>query len=169
MIYLAHHGIKGQKWGVRKYQNPDGSLTSEGRKRYGLVGSTKAYIKKRQKNVDRFYKESKNLGDDKTRDQMTKEERAIFDKADSAYVRRQKKATAEYKKDLMIGINDKRNRVRRTGQKVVKSILVKNANRRLSDIDFGTRKSNPWSEKPYNPYDYNWTERPSKRRNGPNI
>lgn len=34
-VYLAHHGIKGQKWGVRRYQNPDGSLTDEGRKRYG--------------------------------------------------------------------------------------------------------------------------------------
>ena len=32
---LYHHGIKGQKWGVRRYQNPDGSLTDEGRKRYG--------------------------------------------------------------------------------------------------------------------------------------
>lgn len=28
-----HHGIKGQKWGVRRYQNPDGSLTPEGKKR----------------------------------------------------------------------------------------------------------------------------------------
>lgn len=31
---LAHHGIKGQKWGVRRFQNPDGSLTSLGKKRY---------------------------------------------------------------------------------------------------------------------------------------
>lgn len=31
---LYHHGIKGQKWGIRRYQNPDGSLTPEGRKRY---------------------------------------------------------------------------------------------------------------------------------------
>ena len=34
--YLAHHGIKGQKWGVRRYQNGDGSLTPEGRQRYGV-------------------------------------------------------------------------------------------------------------------------------------
>ena len=33
-IYLAHHGIKGQKWGVRRFQNPDGSLTNAGKKRY---------------------------------------------------------------------------------------------------------------------------------------
>ena len=31
---LQHHGIKGQKWGVRRYQNPDGSLTPAGEKRY---------------------------------------------------------------------------------------------------------------------------------------
>lgn len=30
---LCHHGIKGQKWGVRRYQNADGSLTDQGRKR----------------------------------------------------------------------------------------------------------------------------------------
>lgn len=31
---LYHHGIKGQKWGVRRFQNKDGSLTSAGKKRY---------------------------------------------------------------------------------------------------------------------------------------
>ena len=32
--YLEHHGIKGQKWGIRRYQNPDGSLTETGKKHY---------------------------------------------------------------------------------------------------------------------------------------
>lgn len=31
---LYHHGIKGMKWGVRRFQNDDGSLTSAGKKRY---------------------------------------------------------------------------------------------------------------------------------------
>ena len=38
---LYHHGIKGQKWGVRRFQREDGSLTTEGQKRYdGGQGKT---------------------------------------------------------------------------------------------------------------------------------
>ena len=39
--YLAHHGIKGQKWGLRRFQNEDGSLTALGRERRGLSPETK--------------------------------------------------------------------------------------------------------------------------------
>lgn len=32
---VVHYGVKGQKWGVRRYVNPDGTLTPEGERRYG--------------------------------------------------------------------------------------------------------------------------------------
>jgi hypothetical protein len=34
---LMHHGILGQKWGVRRFQNPDGTLTYAGKKRYSKL------------------------------------------------------------------------------------------------------------------------------------
>lgn len=34
---LCHHGIKGMKWGVRRYRNEDGTLTDAGKVRYGSV------------------------------------------------------------------------------------------------------------------------------------
>lgn len=44
---LRHHGVEGQKWGIRRYQNPDGTLTAEGKRRYGTIeGFNKAYTKK---------------------------------------------------------------------------------------------------------------------------
>lgn len=42
---LYHHGILGQKWGIRRFQNPDGTLTPEGRERYGNPESGKENYK----------------------------------------------------------------------------------------------------------------------------
>ena len=47
-LYIAHHGIKGQKWGVRRFQNEDGTLTSAGEKRY-LLGEAKRTFKEEKK------------------------------------------------------------------------------------------------------------------------
>ena len=54
---LRHWGIKGQKWGVRRYQNKDGSLTPAGRKRYAdeeaALKNREKSIKEREKNAAR--------------------------------------------------------------------------------------------------------------------
>ena len=42
---LEHHGIIGMKWGVRRFQNPDGTLTPEGRERYYGSKETKKFAR----------------------------------------------------------------------------------------------------------------------------
>lgn len=44
--YLAHHGTKGQRWGVRRFQNPDGSLTAAGKIRYSVWNGGRSIGKK---------------------------------------------------------------------------------------------------------------------------
>lgn len=105
-IYIEHHGILGQKWGIRRYQNKDGSLTSSGKKRYG-----KQIQKMEKKAVQKTYKEDRKNGGSfvfKSYRQGTgenyKKAKSDFNKKminDSKYKELSKKAFDAEKKRLM--------------------------------------------------------------------
>ena len=55
---LYHYGVKGQKWGIRRYQNPDGTLTKAGKEHYSnsdVKNSFENYRNKQLKKVNRKY------------------------------------------------------------------------------------------------------------------
>lgn len=58
---LYHHGSKGMKWGVRRYQNADGSLTSKGKARYARDAREKEF-NKYDESSGKYYNQSKKNG-----------------------------------------------------------------------------------------------------------
>lgn len=75
--YLYHHGVVGMKWGVRRYQNKDGTLTPSGKKRY--LGADGKLNKLGQKEVGATYKSdgekskrASDMTDNELRDSITR-------------------------------------------------------------------------------------------------
>ena len=50
---LTHHGIKGMRWGVRRYQNKDGSLTKAGRKKMAKLDKEYSKLIGQNRNTDK--------------------------------------------------------------------------------------------------------------------
>ena len=69
--YLAHHGVIGQKWGVRRYQNYDGSLTALGRKHRGLSEKSSKAVRTVEKAIKKRRAEKQAI-----REEARKESRA---------------------------------------------------------------------------------------------
>ena len=105
---LYHHGIKGQKWGVRRFQNSDGTLTDAGRKRrdYNSTSIGAAIARRQNAKVDKSFKDWKSGSEAK---ELAIEKGKIASDAKMAYERDPKNkdlkreynsANREYKKAL---------------------------------------------------------------------
>ena len=78
MNELYHYGIKGQKWGVRRFQNKDGSLTLAGRKRRDEFSDTeKSVVNKLSNSYSKFVKKPIDISEVKSRGNVNSEDAYI--------------------------------------------------------------------------------------------
>lgn len=78
---LWHHGTMGMKWGIRRYQNPDGSLTTAGKIRYGNKNRLETSVNKKAAKLQRKYNDltgksirQNNAAKDKTDEEARKKD-----------------------------------------------------------------------------------------------
>ena len=113
--YLAHYGIKGMHWGVRRFQNPDGTRTAAGREReremYGKgngSGGRFESVKKARQNLKNIKSEENKLYKEwisrARKKDLTEEEGDAYDRKTDKYAEKRKKAKEklrqEYKNTL---------------------------------------------------------------------
>ena len=129
---LYHHGIKGQKWGERRFQNEDGSLTAAGRERYGL-SNLKSIVSTRQQKPPKF---SKVDGPSEHKSKYSGENKPKLPSVDE--IKRMKKNSKEFKEAVKT-ITDSKMTTKQKAKKL-SEIGAHNESADLYRKDFSNKK-----------------------------
>lgn len=107
MSELYHHGIKGQKWGVRRYQNKNGTLTSAGKKRYSeFSDAEKSVINKLSNSYGKFIKKPIDISEIKSRGNVNSKDAEICAGLANKVFDRSSKIEPKITKDVISSVSN---------------------------------------------------------------
>ena len=132
---LFHHGVKGQKWGVRRFQNEDGTLTEEGKKRYNQNGSAEDSAKTTDEENDKKYSDMSDKEKDEFISKLKKENERnkVVDEYNNRISKQLKSESDATEKEFDNSIN-----MIREGQNITSNLSVL-----ARDPKKGSNRSNP--------------------------
>lgn len=132
LTYLAHHGVKGQKWYERLYQNKDGSLTPLGRVHYG-VGQARKKASSGVKKLASDARTSANI--EKKRRQKLRAER-LEKKAERSEARRVKRETQkeDRRQKKLEKLENRKNNELKKAEVAAALLAAKEAKKTLGDL-----------------------------------
>lgn len=153
---LCHYGIRGMRWGIRRYQNPDGTLTEAGRKRISkLHDSNSRLIGRRDKLTKRMESQTRKYANSISKANQKAAELRV--KEYGLFTTKTRADKLEYKASkLEARAAQKAMRIDWTKARIAKiDALVSKNNRKISELNSAEiSKGKAYTEKMTKAYDY---------------